>query len=420
MDASQTPFARECAARGWGQPGMFLRAFDATADLLGEHVALTDRQFRRWRRPHPPRPRPRAWRVLHAMFGVSPLDLGFPGPEPRGILDGLPGRYEGVHVERRAFVADSLGSAAGLAMGPRDTVGTPHVVELREWLRSLFAFDNAHGGNSIRSLAARNLRRVRRIINTGTYPTTIGRQLQLLAGETAVHCAWLFYDAEDQETARRYWGEALATATMLHDDNLEAMVLAMMSLQASSEGRPRDAYELAHAARQRATPLGVPRLLSVIASREARALMVMRDHSGARKRLAEAMRLVDRSDRGRPAPEWTAFHGHAELNYWQATLYSASDQHKAAVPFLRAAISHGDGTYSRNQALDRLALARTLVQAGEVDEGAAEAMGSLEYLDEVESGRVTRELHDIRALLGRADAVSARDTTDRLTEYMRR
>lgn len=79
MDDSQTPFARECAARGWGQPGAFLRAFDATADLLGEHVALTDRQFRRWRRPHPPRPRPRAWRVLHAMFGVSPLDLGPPG-----------------------------------------------------------------------------------------------------------------------------------------------------------------------------------------------------------------------------------------------------------------------------------------------------------------------------------------------------
>ncbi|MFF7652837.1 hypothetical protein ACFZCY_23955 [Streptomyces sp. NPDC007983] len=417
MDESQTPFARECAARGWGRSSAFLRAFDATADLLGEHVALTDRQFRRWRCPHPPRPRPRAWRVLHAMFGVSPLELGFPGPEPSATLDGLPGRYEGVHVERRAFVADSVGSAAGLAMGSRGTVGTPHVVELREGLRSLFAFDNAHGGNSIRSLAARHLRRVRRIINTGTYPATIGRQLQHVAGESEELCAWFSYDAEDQETARRYWGEALTTATMLRDDNLEAMALAMLSLQASSEERPRDAYELAHAARQRATPLGSPRLLSVIATREARALTLMRDHSGARKRLAEAMRLVDQSDRERPAPEWTAFHGHAELNYWQATLYSASDKHKAAVPFLRAAISQGDGTYSRNQALDRLALARTLVQAGEVDEGASEALASLEHLTEVESGRVTRSLHEVRALLSEADAVSAKDAAEGLTAY---
>ncbi|MER5211964.1 hypothetical protein ABT063_15625 [Streptomyces sp. NPDC002838] len=290
-------------------------------------------------------------------------------------------------------------------------------MELRDGLRSLYTLDDAYGGGDVRSLAVRHLRRVRRVVNTGRYPDTIGRQLQLLAGETAEHCAWLYYDADDQDAARRYWGEALTTATMLRDDGLEVLVLASLSMQASYEGRPRDGYDLARAAHQRAVSLGSPVLLSLIAAREARALTLMRDHSGARKRLADSMRMVDRSDRGRPTPEWAAFHGHAELDYAQGLLYTEAGHHKAAVPFVRAALAHQDRTYGRNRALYRLTLARGLVQAGEVDEGAAEAVGSLEHLEEVESARVTRRLAEVRELLAGVDAVSARQAADELTEY---
>jgi hypothetical protein len=417
VDEAQEPFARECAARGWEQPSEFLRAFEATAGLIGEEVAVTDRQFRRWRRPDPPRPRPRAWRVLHAMFGVSPLAMGFPGPEPSATVETSPRHAEGVNVDRRAFVADSLGVAASLAVGSADAVGTAHIVELREVLRSLYTLDDAYGGGDVRSLAVRHLRRVRRVINTSSYPDAIGRQLQLLAGETAEHCAWLYYDADEQDTARRYWGEALTTATMLRDDGLEVLVLASLSMQASYEGRPRDGYGIARAAHQRSVSLGSPVLLSLIASREARALTLMRDQSSAWKRLADSMRMVDRSDRGRPAPEWAAFHGHAELDYAQGLLYTEAGHHRAAVPFLRAALAHQDRTYGRNRALYRLTLARGLVQAGEVDEGSAEAVGSLEHLEEVESGRVTRRLTEVRDLLAGVDAASARQAGEELTEF---
>lgn len=416
----QTLFERECVARGWGRSAAFQRAFEATAGLVGEDVTVTDRQFRRWRAPNPPRPRPRAWRVLHAMFGMSPLDLGFPGPEPDATVEALSVRsvrQEEAGVDRRAFVTGSLGAAAGMAVGASGAVGTAHVLELREGLRSLYTLDDAYGGGDVRSLAVRHLRRVRRVINTGTYPDTIGRRLQLLAGETAEQCAWLYYDADDQDTARRYWGEALTTATILRDDGLEVMVLASLSMQASYEGRPRDGYELARAAHQRALPLGSPTLLSLIAARESRALVLMRDQNGARKRLADSMRMVDRSDHGRVAPEWAAFHGHAELDYAQGLLYLETGHHNAAVPFLRAALAHQSRTYGRNLALYRITLARGLVQAGEVDEGAAEAVGSLVHLDEVESGRVTRKLHEVRDLLNNTDAMSAREAADELTAY---
>ncbi|WP_328825642.1 hypothetical protein [Streptomyces ureilyticus] len=326
-------------------------------------------------------------------------------------------------MDRRTFVADSIGVAAGLAVGPRESNGLPeavgvaHLLELREGLRSLYTLDDAYGGGDVRSLAVRHLRRVRRIINTSSYPDTIGRQLQLLVGETAEHCAWLYYDADQQDTARRYWGEALTTATMLHDAGLQVLVLISLSMQASCEDRPRDGYDLARAAHSLAVPFGSSVLLSLIAAREARALALMKDQSTARRRLADSMRMVDRSDSGRPAPDWAAFHGHAELDYAQGLLYSDTGHHKAAVPFLRAALAHQDRSYGRNRALYRMTLARSLIQAGEVDEGAAEAVASLTHLEEVESGRVNRRVTEVRDLLRSVDSVCVRDAVEELTEY---
>ena len=424
-----TPFEQACLEHGWRRPSDFLRAFDATAAVLGEVVTLTDRQLRRWRQPSPPEPRARAWRVLHAMFGVSPSELGFPGPPPGATVGTEPLLVEKgtSSVDRRAFLNDSLGVAAGAGLPPglspagrSGAVGTTHLRELRDGLRSLYQLDDAYGGGDVRSLAARHLRRVRRVINASRYPETIGRQLQLLAGETAEHCAWLAYDADDQDTARRYWGEALASATMLRDSSLEILVLSSLSMQASYEGRPRDGLDLARAARERATRFGSPVLQSLIASREARALSLMDDGKTAGKRLADAMRLVERhGPRSRPSPGWAAFHGRAELDYAQGLLYTETGHHRAATQYIRAALAHQDRTYGRNRALYRLTLSRSLLKAGDVDEGAAHAVDSLEHLEEVESARVLRRLHEVTGLLDSHDSASTRDAAEQLTQYAR-
>lgn len=424
-----TPFEHACVVHGWDKPADFLRAFQSAADMLGEAVTLTDRQYRRWRKPLPPAPRARAWRVLHAMFGFPPDEIGFPGPPPGATVGGAPllAQRGTSAVDRRAFFTDSVGVAAAAALpahvrplslpGGKGAVGTVHLLELRAGLRSLFHLDDAYGGGDVRSLAVRHLRRVRRVINTENYPDTIGRQLQLLAGEIAEHCGWLYYDADDQETARRYWGEALTTATMLRDPNLEILVFSSMSLQASYEGRPRDGLDLARAAQERATRLGSPILQSLIAVREARALSLMDDGKTAGGRIAQAMRLIERTDRGRPSPEWTAFHGPSELDYAQGQLYTELGHHQAAVQFLRAALARQGAQYGRNRALYGMTLARGLVRAGEVDEGAAYAVGSLEHLEEVESGRVLRRVTEVADALQSVDAAPARDAAEQLTQY---
>ncbi|MFM9443540.1 hypothetical protein [Streptomyces acidiscabies] len=324
-------------------------------------------------------------------------------------------------VKRRTFMQDSAGAvaAAGALSSVRPgTIGTTHVVELRDGLRSLYQLDDAYGGDDVRSLARKHLRRVERIINTAHYPEAISRQLQLLAGEAAEHCGWLYYDAGDQGRARRYWGEALTTATVLGDDNLAILVLASLSMQASYEGRPRDGVNLARAAQERAARGGALVLRSLLVSREARALSLMGDHTTAKKRLADSMRLVERGERGRPSPAWAAFHGHAELDYAQGLFYAEAGKPHASAQFLRAALDHQDRAYGRNRALYRLTLARSLAHAGEADEAAAHAVESLDHLAEVESGRVTRRLKEVTALLRTVDAAATRDAVGRLTEHI--
>lgn len=422
-----TCFEQECLLRGWDKPADFLRAFHAAAAVLGEDVTLTHRQFSRWRSPSPPGPRARAWRTLHAMFGISPSEMGFPGP-PASVTVGkaLPAKRGMSAVERRAFLADSLGAAASVGLpgvaqpmsppGRKGAVGVTHVLELRAGLRSLIQLDDAYGSGGVLPLAVRQLSRVRRIINTGTYADAIGQQLHLLAGEIASQCGWLYIDAGDPENAKRYLGEALTTATMLGDVNLEVEVFATMSLQAWRD-HARDALDLARAAQQRATRLGSTVLQSLIASREARALVGMGDFKAAERRLADAMRYLERGERGRPAPAWTAFYGPSELSLVQARLYSESGRHQAATGFHRATLAQRSTNYSRNYVLDVVDLAQNLIDAGEVDEGAAHVTTALANVEEIDSGRVTGRLVKIADALRTVDTASAREATDALTEY---
>ncbi|MEU3962973.1 hypothetical protein AB0F42_24725 [Streptomyces buecherae] len=329
-------------------------------------------------------------------------------------------------VERRAFLTDSVGVAAtaGLptAMRPlpqtsrTGAIGTAHIQELRAGLRSLYELDNAYGGGDVRSLAVRHLRRIRRVINNSNYPDTTGRQLRLLSGEAAEHCAWLFYDADDQEAARSYWGDALTTASMLGDASLETLVFAALSLQASHAGQPRDGLDYARAARERASRFDSPRLQSLLATREARALSLMPDAKAAQSKLSEAMRLAERTDRR--SPDWTAFHGAAEISFAQGLAYAESGHHSAAVSFLKAALAQqNQRVYGRNKALYRLTLARSLVAAGQADEGAAHAVESLDYLSEVESGRVTRRIKQVAGLLRECGASGSKETAQHLLEH---
>ncbi|MGW6412904.1 hypothetical protein ACWF95_38010 [Streptomyces vinaceus] len=417
-----TPFADLVDGFGWRSPAQFIRVYAAVASRIGEREDVTDRQVRRWRAPNPPCPQPGRQRVLEAMLGVPLEQAGFRVPEhrrnplttPVSVLDPIPELRERLDpMDRRTLLAAAGGVALGVAGmaaapatafdGPR--VGADTVTDLRAGLASLYGLDDRFGGATVGPLAAAHLSRIRRLIDTGSYPETIGRQLRLISGETAEHVGWLSFDAGDHARARSYWTQARDTATELRDDSLAVLVLASLSLLELREQQPRDALDHARRAAELAAPWAPPSLQSILATREARALAMLGDSASARTTLANAARLYEKDQGSRPAPDWTLFHGPAELAGAQAELFTAAGHHRAAVSWLRRSLERQEATYARNEALQRAGLAGALARSGEGDEAEHHIEQGEALLTEVSSGRAReglaaarRELHRVRPI----------------------
>lgn len=146
--------------------------------------------------------------------------------------------------------------------------------------------------------------------------------------------------------------------------------------------------------------------------REARALAQLDDSPAARTTLARAARLYEQDRGTRPAPDWTAFHGPAELANAQAQLFSFAGHHSAAVTWLRKALERQEATYARNEALGRGALAAALARSGEPEEAAYQLTEGEALLSEVSSGRARETLAQARHELARLRSCMPIDHVD--------
>lgn len=399
-----TPFSDLVDDFGWKTTHEFIAVYAAVARRIGETPQITARQVRRWRQPNPPCPHPPRQRVLEAMLGVPLEQLGFDVPAHRRNAVQLPEPplVEGPHdsVDRRHLIAAASGVTLGSALtaaSPTPTsaphVSTDTITDLRTGLASLYGLDDRFGGATVGPLAAAHLSRVERLITTGHYPDTIGRQLRLISGETAEHVGWLAFDEGNHAQARRYWGKAMARAEELRDDSLAVVVLASQSLLALRQQDPHNAIAQVSRAYALAEPWAPPSLLSILVTREAWALAALGDHTSARQSLSRAARLYEQDQGSRPAPDWTLFHGPAEIARVQATLFTKAGHHRAAVNWLRRSLERQEAVYARNEALSRGHLARALVAASEPEEAAHQVTQGEALLTEVSSGRA-RELLD--------------------------
>lgn len=418
-EPAETPFAELCDQMEWSTPAAFISMYEKAAEQLGESPQLSARQVRRWRADKPPCPHPGRQRVVEAMFGKPLEQLGFDVPPHRRnpvtaalqlpAADAAPLEGPNEDVNRRTFMqatsAAALGAAVPSGLGGPDPhasrVGTDAVTTLRDDLARLYGLDDRYGGEMVGPLARAHLARVERLMDTGSYPETIGRQLRLIAGETAEHAGWLAFDAGDNPLARFYWAQAMKRADDLGDDSLAVLVRASMSLLSLREDEPRHALDHARCARERAKRWAPPKLLSILVVREARALATLGDHSAARTVLADAWRLYERDKGTRPAPEWTTFHGPAELCHAQAHLFTALGHHGAAVTWLRRSLERQESSYARNEALGRGALASALLLAGEPEEAAHHISAGEALMGEVSSGRARLALAHARQELTR-------------------
>ncbi|GLW98884.1 AAA family ATPase [Microtetraspora sp. NBRC 16547] len=173
------------------------------------------------------------------------------------------------------------------------------------------------GGLVLIRTALLQLSRVRALLDNAEFSESISCQLLSVAGELCVCAGWLAYDSDDQQLARRLYGEAHLYATHSDDPVLQVHVASNSALQAvrlarEEPGRAREALRFVAAAEASAWRCATPRVHALLALREAYAHSMLKDELAYRSAITKAWRELDRGPH-EDDPPWVRFVDAAEL-----------------------------------------------------------------------------------------------------------
>lgn len=330
--------------------------------------------------------------------------------------------YEESDVLRRAFMTGGGATVAAASLGPlgfaRDAsaaqrsvrrAGASDAGALEEAVRRIRLLDDRHGADGLYRRAAAPLRAAYALLDAGTTRQRTADRLYAGAGELAISVGWLAHDSGRFDDARSHYAEALATARVTGDAGLEAHAFCNTAFLARDAGRPREAVRAAQAAQRAALPLGSPRLMSLLALREAGGWAGLADRAGCEQALARAQAYFERGP-AEADPEWMTFYGEAELEGLEAQCWSTLGDWPRAARHARRAAELQDPHFTRNIALYTAELADDLARGGRPDEAATAGMRVLDLLGEVQSSRIQTMLAGTARVLlphRRASGVSA-------------
>ncbi|MDT0484738.1 tetratricopeptide repeat protein [Streptomyces doebereineriae] len=432
--------------RGQRSPAEFAAAVRRAAREIGERVSCDARYVGRVEAGEIRCPNYAYERVfLHMFPGRTLTDLGFaprasvrgrrarPASETEGTYepydtqdtqdtDETYDNYEESDVLRRAFMTGGGATVAAASLGPLGLAvdataagrpvrraGTGEAGALEEAVRRIRLLDDRHGADGLYRRAAAPLRAAYALLDAGATRQTTADRLHSGAGELAISVGWLAHDSGRFDDARSHYAEALATARVTGDDALEAHAFCNTAFLARDAGRPREAVRAAQAAQRVARPLGSPRLMSLLALREAGGWAGLADRTGCEQALARAQAFFERglSDAD---PEWMSFYGEAELEGLEAQCWSTLGDWRRAARHAGRAADLQDPHFTRNIALYTAELADDLARGGHPDESAAAGLRVLDLLGEVQSSRIQTMLAGTARVLlphRRASGVSA-------------
>lgn len=332
--------------------------------------------------------------------------------------------HEESDVQRRAFMTGGTATVAAASMVPFGVAfgspaaaadrrvhraGTSEAGALEEAVRKIRLLDDRHGADGLYRRAAAPLRTAYALLDAGTTRQATADRLYAGAGELAISVGWLAHDSGRFDDARSHYAEALATSRMSGDPGLEAHAFCNTAFLARDAGRPREAVRAAQAAQRAARPLGSPRLLSLLALREAGGWAGLADRAGCEQALARAQALYERGP-SETDPEWMTFYGEAELEGLEAQCWSTLGDWPRAARHARRAAALQDPHFTRNLALYTAELADDLARGGRPDEAALAGLRVLDLLGEVQSSRIQTMLAGTARVLlphRRASGVSA-------------
>lgn len=303
-------------------------------------------------------------------------------------------RFKESDVLRRAFMAGGSATVATLSLtllGDNrrlpSRAGESEAAAVEDAVRQIRLLDDRHGADALYRRAAEPLRTAYALLDAGATRQSTEDRLHAGAGELAVSVGWLAHDSGRFEDARSHYAEALATARVSGDAGLEAHAFSNMAFLARDCGRPRESVRAAQAGRRAARSLGSPRLLSLLALREAGGWAGLADRKACEEALARAHTEFSRGGTGAD-PEWMSFFGEAELESLESRCWASLGEHARAARHARRAADLQDPHFARNVALYTAELADNLAHAGAPDEAAWAGGRVLDLLAEVQSTRI--------------------------------
>ncbi|MFE2550755.1 tetratricopeptide repeat protein [Streptomyces sp. NPDC059355] len=412
--------------RGRNSPAEFAGMVRRAAKEIGETVSCDARYIGRVESGEIRCPNYAYERVfLHMFPGRTLADLGFSPREAvrgRSAQRSAPFTHKESDVLRRAFMAGGSATVAAATIGftllgdtrrPPSRAGESEAAAVEEAVRRIRLLDDRHGADALYRKAAEPLRTAYALLDAGATRQSTEDRLHAGAGELAISVGWLAHDSGRFDDARSHYAEALATARVAGDAGLEAHAFSNMAFLARDCGRPRESVRAAQAGRRAARSLGSPRLLSLLALREAGGWAGLADRKACEEALTRAHTEFSRGAAAAD-PEWMSFFGEAELESLESRCWAALGEHARAARHARRAADLQDPHFARNVALYTAELADDLARAGAPDEAAWAGGRVLDLLTEVQSTR-------IRSMLsGTARALVPHQRSPRVAAFLTR
>ena len=307
---------------------------------------------------------------------------------------------------------ERLGSVDGWRrIGPNDV---RRVHAAREKLKDI---DNSLGGGAALPMAVSYLRNEVPPLLSGKYDEPTGRALTTAVAEVALDVGWMAYDAGNQPEARRQMLYALRLAGLAGDRLFGGRVACAMSHQALHLGNVSEAMDLAEAARTNAKGLAGPTAMAMFDAMLACTAAAADNQAHCYRAIRAAERAIERARPGADEPAWLDFDdggvaGHA------ARAMCALGRAVEAEQFAAYAIDNCRLDHTRTRAQRTALLARSLLQAHELDGAAAAGEKVVDVAWTLDSEHVRREVKGLVDALKVSRAGAVRRFVDRADELL--
>ncbi|MDQ0941782.1 XRE family transcriptional regulator [Streptomyces sp. V1I1] len=304
---------------------------------------------------------------------ISPLAtvaLGIAGvleTDDLGTVD-----LEGDEVQRRRFLAASIGIATSAAMTPGATagrrIGQRQVQHLQRRTTRLRSLDDVLGGADTRHIYRAELGTTMNLLRNASYTETTGRQLLSLVAEQAQQAGWAAFDAGRQTEASALYQKAFQAATEARDAALAGNSLAFLAYQQVSTGT--SGVATAAASCETASADAPPTVRALLFERRAWAHAKAGQAKETEQALGQAEEALTGNGSDRPGPDWSSWVDTRELQIMKGRCWTELHRPLRAVPALESALADFTDAHARDKSLYLTWLAHAYLDAGEVEQSA--------------------------------------------------